>query len=593
MKKILIAAMVFATAALVGCEKFLDERPQGSFADGDEFWQGETALKLETNYFYTAFSSYGTAHNGRFFADSKSDDYGQDNNNPVYDDVIPAGTGIWKSSYVEARRANIILARMANMELSDEVRKHYEGFCRFYRAIQHFDVVRRYGDCVWQGHEVAFDDEAWQAQERTDRAEIMRNVCEDLKFAGENCRDYTDGRTFHKYAAWVMLSRAALYEGAWQKYHENNTAVANEFFAIAKDAALEVMNSGKWSIHNDYASNYISKDLGTNTEMIMYKQFRYDSDVKLGHGLHGYSSSSTPTWGMTKDAVESYCNADGLPIHVSEAGFDDSTVEKAIRGRDARLAHNVCDSIVMLDTYSWLKGINSTTGYWLKKFVVKDYVLNGGDNELAPYNDTDGPVYMYSEVLLNYAEACAELGTMTQADADKSINELRVKHGNIPALTVAGTSVSVNGTAITKDPKNTYGVNDLIWEIRRERRCELICDGFRNDDLMRWKMGAQLDFTKNPSGHVGVSEAAVEAYFNYTQNVYDWNGVHEGKTWDNIVGDGAEKAGDFWVTVDGKKYISAFHPDRNRVFNENKNYLDPLPSGVTLINPNLGQNPGW
>ncbi len=585
--------MVFATAALVGCEQFLDEQPQDSFADGSLFWQGETALKMETNYFYTAFSSYGTAHNGRFFADSKSDDYGQDNNNPVYDDIIPAGTGIWMSSYVEARRANIILARMANMELSDEVRKHYEGFCRFYRAVQHFDVVRSYGDCVWQDSEVDMNDEAWQAKERTDRAEIMRNVCEDLKFAGENCRDYTDGRTFHKYAAWVMLSRAALYEGAWQKYHENNTAVANEFFAIAKDAALEVMNSGKWSIHSDYGSNYISKDLKDNSEMIMYKQFEYNADVKLGHGLHGYSSSSTPTWGMTKDAVESYCNADGLPIHVSEAGFDDSTVEKAIRGRDARLAHNVCDSIVMLDTYSWLKGINSTTGYWLKKFVVKDYVLNGGDNELAPYNDTDGPVYMYSEVLLNYAEACAELGTMTQADADKSINELRVKHGNIPALTVAGTSVSVNGTAITKDPKNTYGVNDLIWEIRRERRCELICDGFRNDDLMRWKMGAQLDFTKNPSGHVGVSEAAVVAYFDYTQNVYDWNGVHEGKTWDNIVGDGAEKAGDFWVTVDGKKYISAFHPDRNRVFNENKNYLDPLPSGVTLINPNLGQNPGW
>ena len=578
--------MVFAAAALVGCEQYLTEEPQDKFADGDAFWKGEEALRLETNYFYSSFSSYGAAHSGRFYAASKSDDYGQDNNNPEYSVTIPSGTGVWASSYQEARRANLIMARMANMELSDEVRKHYEGFCRYYRAIQHFDVVRAYGDCVWQGHEVDMNDEAWQAQERTDRAEIMRKVCEDLKFAGENCRDYSDGRAFHKYVAYVMLSRAALFEGTWQKYHENNATVANEFFAIAKAAALEVMNSGKWSIHDNYGANYISKDLKGNSEMIMYKQFQYDAEIKLGHGLHGYSSSSTPTWGMTKDAVESYCNADGLPIHVSEAGFDDSTVQSAIAGRDARLAHNVCDSVVMLDTYSWLKGINSTTGYWLTKFVVKDYVLNGGANELAPYNDTDGPVFMYSEVLLNYAEACAEMGSMTQADADKSINLLRTQHGKIPALTVAGTTVSVNGTVITKDPKNIYGVNELIWEVRRERRNELICDGFRTDDLKRWKMGAQLDFSKNPSGIVGVSEAAVQAYYDYTKNVYDWNGLHDGKEWADI-------EGDYWRTIGDQKYISAFHPDRNRVFDETKNYLDPLPSGITLINPNLGQNPGW
>ena len=585
--------MVFATAALVGCEQFLTEDPQSAFADGPTFWKGETALKVETNYFYSSFSSYGAAHSGRFYAASKSDDYGQDNNNPEYSVTIPSGTGVWASSYQEARRANLIMARMANMELSDEVRKHYEGFCRYYRAIQHFDVVKAYGDCVWQDKEVGIEDPEWQAQTRTDRAVIMRNVCEDLKYAGQNCRDYTDGRAFHKYVAWTMLSRVALFEGAWQKYHVKNETAAKEFFQIAKDAALEVMNSGKWSIHENYGSNYVSKSLAGNTEMIMYKQFQYDGDVKIGHGLHGYSTSSTPTWGMTKDAVESYCNADGLPIHVSPLGFDDSTVKKAIAGRDARLAHNVCDSVVMLDTYPWRSGINSTTGYWLTKFVCWSDYINAASTNLAPYNDTDGPVFMYAEVLLNYAEACAELGNMTQSDADKSINLLRTKHGKIPALTISGTTVSVNGTAITKDPKNTYGVNELIWEVRRERRNELICDGFRTDDLRRWKMGAQLDFAKNPAGRIGVSEAAVQDYFNYTQNVYDWEGLHADKTWADIVGDGEDKAGDFWVTVDGKKYISPFHPDRNRVFDENKNYLDPLPSGITIINPNLGQNKGW
>lgn len=578
--------MVFATAALVGCEKFLTEEPQSAFPDGPSFWSGETALQMETNYFYTAFSSYGAAHSGRFYADSKSDDYGQDNNNPEYAVTISSGTGIWASSYQEARRANIILARMANMELSDEVRKHYEGFCRFYRAIQHFDVVRAYGDCVWQDHEVDMNNEAWHSQARTDRAEIMRKVCEDLKFAAENSRDYKNGNTYHKYAAYLMLSRAALYEGAWQKYHKNNTQVANEFFTIAKNAAEAIINSGKWSIHENYAANYNSKDLKGNSEMLMFKVFQYDADVKLGHGLHGYSTSSTPTWGITKDAVESYCNADGLPIHVSEAGFDDSTVKSAIAGRDARLASNVNDSLVMLDTYAWRSGINSTTGYWLTKFVNWSDYINASSNNLAPYNDTDGPVYMYSEVLLNYAEACAELGTITNADLDKSINILRKKHGNIPALTVNGKEeVAVNGVTIEKDPANIFGVSNLLWELRRERRNELMCDGFRKADIYRWKMGKLLDNSINPDGCIGASKDVIVAFYeaNKTDNLYKEVNL------ETVLADL------YWYTAaDGKVYTRSLSPEYSRTFDETKNYLEPVPSGQIQLNPNLApNNPGW
>ena len=100
-------------------------------------------------------------------------------------------------------------------------------------------------------------------------------------------------------------------------------------------------------------------------------------------------------------------------------------------------------------------------------------------------------------------------------------------------------------------------------------------------------MGAQLDFSKNPSGIVGVSEDAVKAYYKYTQEVYDWQGLHKDLPYDNI------ENKEYWVTIGDKRYVSAFAPTRNRVFDEGKNYLDPLPSGITIINPNLGQNPGW
>jgi hypothetical protein len=106
-------------------------------------------------------------------------------------------------------------------------------------------------------------------------------------------------------------------------------------------------------------------------------------------------------------------------------------------------------------------------------------------------------------------------------------------------------------------------------------------------------MGAQLDFSKNPSGHVGVSEAAVQAYYDYTNDEYDWQNLHHTDKGEIITTMEVIKAKEYWTEIDGKNYVSAFAPARNRVFNENQNYLDPLPSGVTLINPNLGQNPGW
>jgi len=143
--------------------------------------------------------------------------------------------------------------------------------------------------------------------------------------------------------------------------------------------------------------------------------------------------------------------------------------------------------------------IVSSTGYWINKFVPWDRhdVKISQSIWNMPTNDTDGPIFTYAEVLENYAEAAAEIGTVggtaiIQTDLDKSVNILRVKHGGIPGFTLVGANaVAVNGTTINADPKNTTAINVLVlWELRRERRSEIIGDGFRYKDLMRWKLGA-------------------------------------------------------------------------------------------------------
>jgi hypothetical protein len=165
----------------------------------------------------------------------------------------------------------------------------------------------------------------------------------------------------------------------------------------------------------------------------------------------------------------------------------------------------------------------------------------------------------YGEALLNYAEAKAELGTITQADLDMSINLLRDRVG-MPHMDLNP----------PMDPRYAdWGVSSLIVEIRRERRVELFMEGFRYDDLRRWKLGKE--FLKPDLGMRW--DDANSSRFNpdgATLNI---------KT----------------KMVDGVPYLAPYVGTdwEGPVFDENKNYLWPLPLNAIAQNPALGQNPGY
>src|SRR5690625_5649977 len=99
------------------------------------------------------------------------------------------------------------------------------------------------------------------------------------------------------------------------------------------------------------------------------------------------------------------------------------------------------------------------TNYAKIKFLNEEikYMPEGSSN----LNPTDAPVIRYGEVLMNYAEAAAELGTLTQEDLDKSINQLRARgEGVVPPLQVIGGQTAVNG-AVYDDPKRDPDVSAL------------------------------------------------------------------------------------------------------------------------------------
>ncbi len=579
--------LVILTTGFTSCNSYLDRTPLDKNSDATN-WTSEASLETFAWSLYDNFSGYGKGWSrGQYLSSGLTDDYCSDGYvQPTQS--IPSSSSTWNNSYTEIRRANTLLNRVDRIVgLADANADHWRGVARFFRAMKHFELVRVYGDIVWVDTEMDIDDAAALGKGRDPRVSVMKKVCEDLEFAGNNCR-YTTDNTVNNMSAWALLARAALFEGAWQKYHAGNAENAKYFYNMAKTAADKIISGGKYTVHGDYIKNYISKSLAGNTEMILFKVYSHTAEggkVTHAHAMQGWSNSSSKTWGLTKSAVESFANSNGLPVYMGQ--FSDATIEDVFKNRDARLALIIDPAVLCPVGYAYKEGINSSTGYWTDKLV--DWNDYGTSTWLAPNNTTDAPVYGYSEVLLNYAEACAELedmgaGAMSQTDLDRSVNELRVKHGKLPKLTYAGKGiVSVDGVMITNDPKNTAGISNMLWELRRERRSELMCDGFRHFDLMRWKQGSLIDFTKNPECYMGASLNAIDAFYQATKD----EELYKDKKYSDIID------GNFW-SADGK-YLSAFNLlKNNRVFEEPKHYLEPIPSTQITLNPNLlPQNPGW
>ena len=179
MKNKIISFLIVAFA-LASCESYLDRAPLDSNSDATNL-TNQAALEIYAWSLYGNLDGYGSSWTkGQYFNDAMSDDYVQtDYTQPTIS--IPSSNSVWSSSYVEIRRANILLARVDVVPgLSEEAANHWRGVARFFRAQQHFDLVKTFGDCVWVESEVEVDDSEILHQKRTDRVTVMKNVCEDL-----------------------------------------------------------------------------------------------------------------------------------------------------------------------------------------------------------------------------------------------------------------------------------------------------------------------------------------------------------------------------------------------------------------------------
>lgn len=491
--------MACAVVAFAGCSKVLD-RPPLTTVNDENAWTNEVNLRLYANKYYTSFFpgyGLGFSYSGAALMDNQfSDDVFLLGNQGNFRRSVPT-TGSW--SYSIVRSTNIMIDRIENRMkniLSDEAYKHWTGIGRFFRGLEFADLVAAYGDVPYYDRPVSDVDKDDLYKPRTPRNEVMNAVYDDLRFAMENVRVNDGDQAVNRYVVAGFTSRVALREASWQRYYYKNEAQARKFFELAEEAANMVISSGRYSIVTDFRTLFTSSSLANNRDVVIYRH--YDAAKEITHAiLSNNNLSESVAFGPTTDLIKSFICVDGEAWqNSSEPDAADFTLSNMIKTRDSRLEATFYDKP---------SNKNKASFWYINKFLPRSVVadIEAGRTVDSKYsgsrNETDYPVFRYAEALLNWIEAKAELGAVTQSDLDKSINAIR----NRP-LAPEAIAKGVKKTAplqlanMPNDPNRDPDVTPLIWEIRRERRMEFAFEYGRFEDLKRWKKLEYMDSDLNP-----------------------------------------------------------------------------------------------
>ncbi len=600
LKKYIVLPVIALTGwGMSGCSSdFLDKYPLDEQTEA-------TAFKTSDNFKTYAWGLYeyfdGFPTDGGYTPANISSEYNTDNmiyaNSGGESDYayqlkkLPATSSSWSFTYI--RRVNIMLQNIDGSSMSDVDKDHWRSVGYFFRALRYFDMMVTYGDVPWIDKVLSDTDTEELYCERTPRDEVAKHILEDLQWAEEHIKEGGTGtNTINVHVVRALISRFGLFEGTWRKYHGLNDS--ETYLRACADASEKLMGAYP-SIMPNYDDLYNSEELVGKAGVILAKQ--YETDM-VTHSITRVIRSSAWYVDLTKDAVDSYLCSDGRPVSTSKVYEGDKDLNAQFRHRDRRLYWTVVPPYKVKLTgaagtsFGWehtgvagdreyidfmeeIGGsatgkslpVSNFVGYQVAGFPhFRNYPNGQGflvthlgfyfwkyynrhvDNMALRSSTVDYLLFGIEEVMLNYAEAKFELGEFSQSVADATINKLRVR-AVIPAMNVSEIDASF-------DLDRDRSVDPVLWEIRRERRIELMGDGFRFRDLKRWKKGEYVN--KQPLGAwVKISD-------------------YGGKL--NILGGADEGYSILFAKPSGwlEKY-----------------YLEPIPTQEIALNPKLKQNPGW
>jgi hypothetical protein len=590
MKKIILKIVVatFCLASVTSCnDDFLERYPLDRITN-ETFWNTENDLRVYNNSIYNltlndnatsilfGHSSGADFGNSIWFIDGYSDNLAPKDPRHTFYMQTRAGRHVVPTNPQDhgykgwnfVRACNVGLENYNKAQIAQNIKDRYIAETRLLRGWFYADKVQKFGDVPWVEKSLNTDSPELFAA-RTPREEAMEKVLADLDFASTKLPDnWGDGGApgrLNRWAALLVKSRVCLFEGTWRKYHGGTNP--NKWLEEAAKASKELIDKGPYRLYStgnpneDYNAYHRVLNLTGNPEVIYWRRYQ------LGVWTNHQQAYFDYTGGASKSMVEDYLCTDGLPISLSPLYKGDDKIEDVFENRDPRLRQTILHpqdaakyKYHLADGRSYPRidgmegGLTTSTGY----HIIKHY--NADDMIGKAFGVAESPaiIMRFAEALLNYAEAQAELGKITQADIDLTINRLRDR--------VKMARMDIN--KIPVDP--TYandGVSPLIAEIRRERRIELFLEGFRYNDLRRWKQGRKLLI---PTLGLRWDAAAIARY--PKANIRTRVDPVSKKTYIDVY------AGTDWAVP---------------IFEEGKHYLWPLPLNTLAANPALKQNPGW
>jgi hypothetical protein len=596
MKKIITGLSMLLV--LAGCKK-LDQEPQAT-ASKNAVFGSEKGLQLYAASFYNNLP----AANDLVRADNMSD-YAARTDVPGF--LTANGFGPNQSSgwsWTALRNINYFIENCTDPAVPEAIRTNYIGVARFFRALFYYDKVQRFGDVPWYGQTIPISDSAALYKARDPRKVIMDSVLADLNYAIDNITTTDATRSMiTKYVALAYKSRICLFEGTFRKYHGGTGGLASGlestaagWLSDAANAAKRVMDEGGFGLNTGgtdvaYRQLFISK-LPVTKEIIL--SVVCDGTLNVLNDANWYWTSATygSRLSFTRTFVNTYLNIDGTS-YTAQPGHETRVFSEEVKNRDKRLQQTI-----RMGTYIRINAGTpentppvfsyTYTGYQPIKWCLDDYYFDGGTR-----NDNSISLIRYAEVLLNFAEAKAELGTLTHAEWAGTIGALRARAGITGGLTakptVADTYLQANYFPQVTDP--------TVLEVRRERGIELSWEGLRYNDLVRWKRGELLT-TPWKGFYVPALNTPMDLNGDGKNDVLFYQGTapaqsaHPGVTFVNVSATLANGSVNPQRLSNNTSGEITWLTNVTRVW-QDKKYLYPIPTSDLNINPKLGQNPGW
>lgn len=589
----LMKKVIFFLIALTFIACDLNEEPISSVYK-DPVFKSENGLKLYTNSFYSILPSASAQH--------KKDemcDYAARTEVPDFirkDAYGPQQSTGW--DWKDLRNINYFIQNCNSPEVPQIIRNNYIGLARFFRAYFYFEKVVRFGNVPWINKAMDSNDPDLYAK-RDSRTLVMDSILADLNFACENItlEKETTGSLITKYVALAYKSRVCLFEGTFRKYHLNYnlSGTADFWLKEAETSAKLVMDKSGFSIHKadenkSYRDLFISAKT-LNTEVMLASVCDEAQSVFNDANWWWTSATYGRRISLIRTFVNTYLNIDGTPF-TDNPNYKTMVFSEETKNRDKRLQQTIRlgdykrinDGVIIpappVFSYTY-------TGYQPIKFTLDDVYFDSGNKN---YNTI--PLIRYAEVLLNYAEARAETHNFTEDDWKVTVGELRSRAGITGGLSKLPTKpdeyLRTNYFPEINDP--------VLLEIRRERGIELVFEGLRLNDLIRWKKGNLMEMEWNG---FYVPELDVLMDLNednipdvcFTQKGTPGNPV-EGVTYINVATKISNNDNPQLLSEGIKGEITWLNNIPRKW--EEKHYLYPIPELVILMNPNLlPQNPGW